>query len=319
MNQTKGNEPMSANELRIIKSTEIIPVDHPVFLLYGQPGICKTSLGYSAKDPLILDFDNGAHRAANRRDTLVINSWSDASALPEHATALAPYSTIVVDTVGRALDAILAHIALTEPKKAPAGNPTQQGWGTLKNYFRNWMNALRGLGKDVILIAHDKEDKDNDIRIVRPDILGGSYAEVFKIADFVGYVSMVGKQRILDFSPTDKWIGKNPAQWQPFAVPPVEKARTFLAQLVDQGREALGKTSQASASTAQIVQDWTLAIAGYTMAEEFSRAVPQIKSLNATLYPQVAKLLMDRASALGFTYDKYHKLFEKAQEAMVTL
>jgi hypothetical protein len=308
-----------STELRIIKSTEIIPVDHPIFLLYGQPGICKTSLGYSAKDPLILDFDRGAHRAANRRDTLVIDSWSDASALAEHATVLAPYSTIVVDTVGRCLDSILAHIALTEPKKAPGGNPTQQGWGTLKNYFRNWMNALRGLGKDVILIAHDKEDKDNDIRIVRPDILGGSYAEVFKIADFVGYVSMVGKQRILDFSPTDKWIGKNPAQWQPFAVPPVEKARTFLAQLVDQGREALGKTSQSSATVAQQVQDWTVAIAGYTLTDEFNRAVPQIKQLNATLYPQVAKLLMDRATVLGFTYDKEQKLFARPQEAMVTL
>jgi hypothetical protein len=91
----------------------------------------------------------------------------------------------------------------------------------LKNRFRQHVATLRSLGKDVLLIAHDKEDKDGDTRIVRPDIVGGSYGEVMKVADFVGYVYMSGKDRILDFNPTDRWIGKNPAGWKPFVVPPV--------------------------------------------------------------------------------------------------
>jgi hypothetical protein len=100
--------------------------------------------------------------------------------------------------------------------------------------------ALRGLGKDVLLIAHDKEDKDGDTRIVRPDIVGGSYAEVMKVADFVGYLQMSGKDRVLDFNPTDRWIGKNPAGWAPFKLPPVAKAQEFMAELFDEGPEALG-------------------------------------------------------------------------------
>jgi hypothetical protein len=63
--------------MRIIKATDSIPVDHPVFMIFGQPGIGKSSLGYSCKDVLALDFDKGAHRAANRRDTLVIDTWKD--------------------------------------------------------------------------------------------------------------------------------------------------------------------------------------------------------------------------------------------------
>ena len=43
--------------LRIVRATEPIPVDHPVLLLFGQPGIGKTSLAFSAKRPLLLDFD----------------------------------------------------------------------------------------------------------------------------------------------------------------------------------------------------------------------------------------------------------------------
>lgn len=53
--------------MKIIKGVDTIPVEHPVFLIFGQPGICKSSLGYSTKDGLTLDFDKGAHRAANRR------------------------------------------------------------------------------------------------------------------------------------------------------------------------------------------------------------------------------------------------------------
>jgi hypothetical protein len=196
--------------VKIIKATDAIDVPHPVFLIFGQPGICKTSLGYSMREPLLRDYDHGAHRAANRRDTLAIETWADV-AESNSADALAAYSSVIEDTVGRCLDLITADIAATDPKKAPGGNLSQQGWGVLKNRFRQHIATLRALGKDVLLIAHDKEDKDGDTRIVRPDIVGGSFGEVMKVADFVGYCYMSGRDRVLDFSPTDRWIGKNPA------------------------------------------------------------------------------------------------------------
>jgi hypothetical protein len=195
--------------VKIISGLEAIPVAHPVFLIFGQPGIGKSSLGYSLPDPLALDFDKGAHRAANRRDTLVIDSWKDVDELMESRRAR-PLRGLTVDTVGRCLDVMTAHIAATDPKKAPGGNLSQQGWGVLKNELPAWMASLRAKGKDVLLIAHDKEDKDGDVRIVRPDIVGGSYGEVMKVADFVGYLYMNGRNRVLDFNPTDRWIGKNP-------------------------------------------------------------------------------------------------------------
>lgn len=297
--------------MRIIKGVEAIPVDHPVFLIFGQPGICKSSLGYSAKDPLTLDFDKGAHRAANRRDTLVIDTWDDVADLMKNAEKeLAPYATIVADTVGRCLDVMTSDIAINDPKKAPGGNLSQQGWGVLKNRFRNWTSQLRALGKDVLLIAHDKEDKDGDTRIVRPDIVGGSYGEVMKIADFVGYVYMSGRDRVLDFNPTDRWVGKNPGNWSPFKVPAIPKATTFMADLFDKGREALGHISEASAQATQNVEDWRSAIQTYTTVDEFNRAIPEIKKLSALLQPQVAKLLMDTGiKTRGFVWDKVKKQF----------
>ncbi len=303
--------------MRIIKATEAIEVQHPVFLIFGQPGICKTSLAYSTKDPLLLDFDQGAHRAANRRDTLQIGSWADVAELMESRDVLAPYSTVIPDTVGRCLDVMTADIAATDPKKAPGGNLSQQGWGVLKNRFRSWTSQLRAFGKDVLLIAHDKEDKDGDTRVVRPDIIGGSYGEVMKVADFVGYVYMSGKDRVLDFNPTDRWVGKNPGGWAPFKVPPVGKAQSFMAELFDRGRDALGKISEGSAKVAVEIDDWRAAIASFTTTDEVNRAIPESAKLSPVSAPQVKKLLMERALALGFAWDAKAKAFAEPQPATV--
>lgn len=301
--------------MRIIKATEPIEIAHPVFLIFGQPGIGKSSLGYSMREPLLRDYDKGAHRAANRRDTLLIDAWSDVTE-SNSADALAPYKSVVEDTAGRCLDLIVADIAATDPKKAPGGNLSQQGWGVLKNRFRQHIATLRALGKDVLLIAHDKEDKDGETRIVRPDIVGGSYGEVMKVADFVGYLCMNGRDRVLDFNPTDRWIGKNPGGWKPFRVPPVEKAQDFMADLFDQGRSALGGISLASAEIAGQVAVWRDKIGALTTVAEFNDAIPLVKALTPILQPQVTKILMGRAQVAGVSFDKDKKAFVQPAAAV---
>jgi hypothetical protein len=303
--------------MRIIKAIEPISVDHPVFLIFGQPGICKSTLGYSTRDGLTLDFDKGAHRAANRGDTLVIDSWKDVIELMDSPDALAPYKSLTVDTVGRCLDVMIAHLAAADPKKFPGGNPSQQGWGVLKNTFRTWMQNLRTKGKDVLLIAHDKEDKDGDTRVVRPDIIGGSYGEVMKVSDFVGYAYMSGRDRLLDFNPTDRWVGKNPAGWEPFRVPPVAKAQTFMADVIDRGRDALGSISEESAKVTALVADWRTKIENMTTPEECTTAIEPINALHPVAAIQIKKILKDRAHALGFTFDMKKKAFGVADTVAV--
>lgn len=303
--------------MRIIKGTDAIPVDHPVFLIFGQPGIMKTSLAYSAKDALLLDFDRGAHRAINRKDTLVIDSWADVAELLSNREALEPYATVAVDTVGRCLDVMTADIIRETPKLGPGGNLSMQGWGVLKKRFQSFMSTLRTLGKDVVLIAHDKEDKDGDARVVRPDIAGGSYGEVMKVSDFVAYAYMSGKNRVLDFNPTDRWIGKNPGAWEPFMVPAPAKATTFLADLIDKGRDALGHISEESAAITKQVELWREKLSGLNTPDELNAQMPLIKAItSAIVQPQAAKLLMDRGAELGLPFDAKGKQFTEQPAAV---
>jgi len=284
----------------IIKATEPIVVERSVFLLVGQPGICKTSLGYSMPDPLLVDFDGGSHRAVNRRDTFTLQAWAEIDQLQRGA--LEPYASIVIDTVERCLQMMTVAIIADDPKCGARGVLTPKGWGVLKQTFATWIATLRSYGLDILLLAHAKEQKD-DVRSIRADIQGGSYSEVLKVADFVGYLYMRGNDRVLDFNPCERWIGKNPAGWQPFMVPAPERAHSFMADLVARGVAALGHASEASATVAQHVDLWRQEIAALAAAPECNAILPRLKSLPAILQPQVKRLLWERSKALGVTFD----------------
>ena len=61
----------------IIKREESLPNRPVVVLLYGDPGVGKTSCFNTADAPLLLDFDRGVDRSISRQDTLVISSWDE--------------------------------------------------------------------------------------------------------------------------------------------------------------------------------------------------------------------------------------------------
>ena len=105
--------------LKIIKSSEPIRVDRLNVVIYGQPGCGKSSLAFTSDAPLMLDFDNGAYRAANRKDIVRVERWADITDLGE--SDLADYKTIIVDTAGRALDALSADIIKRNSKAGANG------------------------------------------------------------------------------------------------------------------------------------------------------------------------------------------------------
>jgi hypothetical protein len=319
--ETGGQHSMS---LRIIEPTDTIPVEYLIMLISGQPGICKTSLAFSAENAILLNYDTetALSRAVNRGRSLNVQTTELQQQLENDYSIIEPFSTVIIDPVGELVNLMKVALIQDNPKMAYAGDLIPKGWGTLGNRFRTWMTTMRTLRKNLIFISHNKEDKNGDSVFNRPDIPGGSKDQVLRLCDFVGFIYMRGRDRILDFNPTESWFGKNPAAWPEFRVPAPEKARTFMTQLFAKGREALLKSSEASAGIANAVLDWKAQIATFTSLDEFNRAVPEILKLNATALPQVAHLIRTKGKASGFEYDVNRKLFYAPvpeRELMVTL
>lgn len=296
--------------LKITKAADPITVDRLNVCIYAQPGIGKTSLAFTADAPLLLDFDQGAHRAANRRDTVRVNSWNDVASI--NADDLAPYSTVIVDTAGRALDVLTADIIRRNPKAGRGGALTLQGYGTLKAEFIAWLKHLNGMGKDVVLIAHMDEQRNGDEIIERLDVQGGSKGEIYKAADAMGRIAIREGQRYLNFSPTDAAFGKNPGGLEPLQIPSKDSPEfnTFLAGVISTIKERLNALTEEQRVVQAAVENWRPAIDGYATVEEFNKALTEVKS-----QPTAVKALFAKAAeSRGFIFDKSAGMYHAAQE-----
>lgn len=289
--------------LKITKASDPIKVERLNVCLYGPPGIGKTSLAFTAADPLLLDFDRGSYRAANRRDVVQICQWSDVAEMT--ADDLANYRTVIVDTAGRALDVLTADIISRNPKAGRGGALTLQGYGTLKAEFSAWLKMVNGMGKDVILIAHMDEQRSGDDIIERLDVQGGSKGEIYKAADAMGRIIMrEGKRRLL-FSPTDAAFGKNPGQLEPLDIPAPDKAPQFLAGVVEQIKQKLNQQTEAQTAAAEELAAWRDIIGDLSTAEDFNDKLHGVKSA-----PKAAQALFAAAAtAKGLHFDKQAKAY----------
>jgi len=284
--------------LRILKSSDPIKVERLNVCIYAPPGIGKTTMAFTADSPLLLDFDQGAHRAANRKDTVRVSAWGDVADL--NADDLAPYSTIIVDTAGRALDALTADIIRRNPKAGRGGALTLQGYGTLKAEFVAWLKALNGYGKDVVLIAHMDEQRNGDDIIERLDVQGGSKGEIYKAADAMGRIAIRDGKRWLNFSPTDAAFGKNPGQLEPIEVPRPEVDPHFLAGVIDQIKTKLNALTEEQAAAQAELEGWREVIGALSDAEGFNE-----KSEAVQKAPKAVQALFGRAAKeKGLEYDK---------------
>lgn len=286
---------------RIRKASDPVTVAHPVMLIVGvQPGIGRTTLGYSL-DTLLLDFDHGSYRAANPgRDTLQIESWTDIEALTR--ADLAPYAALTVDTLQQAL-CVLAR-AITD--KPDINDLTPREWGLLRGRFGRWLARLRGWEKDLVLLAHAKEERVGELRRLRADIPGGSYAEVLRQADFIGYYFLRGRDRVLDFEPSDARFAKNPARWPERIVPPAAQATTLLQDLFAEGRAALERRGDRRHAAVDALATWRADLQACTTPAHFDAALVRVRAIppESPLRLQVQQLFKDRARVAGVRYDK---------------
>lgn len=293
--------------LRITRATDPIRVERLNLVIYAPPGVGKTSLAFTAKAPLLLDFDNGAYRAANRKDSVTVKSWTEVTDIT--AEDLAAYRTVVVDTAGRALDSLSSDIIRRNPKLGRGGALTLPGFGVLKSEFVAWLKTINGFGMDVVLIAHSDEKMNGDELIERLDVQGGSKGEIYKAADAMGRIAIREGRRWLLFSPTDASFGKNPGQLAPLEIPHPDKDPEFLAGVVQTIKDRLNALTEEQREAQELLETWRNIIGELKTADDFNDKAEGIK----TAPPAARAMFAAAAKEAGLIADPKAKKYVAKQ------
>ena len=292
--------------LRIIPASEPMKVENIVVTIYAPPGLGKTSLGYSADAPLLLDTDNGAYRSAFRKDTAEARTWADIAGITQ--ADVGPYKTLVLDTAGRALDLLAADIMAGDAKMGYGGALALKGYGVLKTRFTAYLTLMKSFGLDVVLIAHSDEKQQGDATVDRLDMQGASKQEVYKSTDAMARLFIRNGKRFLSFSPTDTAFGKDPAAIGTVEVPHLDAEPRFLGGLIETIKTKLNAENEEQTAARLAFEEWTTRCSVAKTAKQLTDMIAE-----AGTDKRKKSALHTAATEKGYTFDAATKAYKKAE------
>lgn len=309
----------------IKKPSELEAKKTITMLVYGQPGVGKTTLGCSAPDAVLFDYDGGVQRinGAHRVPTVQVKSWEDTNTALQEITRVMPeVKTIVIDTVGKMLDYMSDYIIRNNSRmKKSDGTLSLQGYGLRKQMFIDFIKQTSILGKNIIFVAHEKEEKRGDDTVKRPDIGGSSANDLVKELDLVGYMQMLGKERTIAFNPTEWYYAKNTCNLPAVAKLPlvVDESglavndNNFIRRVLATYKSSQDKTMEATKKYDALIGSITTAVAISKTADELNKILVSIRDEKNQVYNSRMigeKKVAAKAKELGLTYNQIEAKYE---------
>ncbi len=294
----------------IIKKDDVAPERPVIIVLYGQPGAGKTSVATTANNPLLIDTDRGYDRAVQRVDTLSVSNWNEVLASTNDFIS---YSTIVVDTAKAALDDFLAAYVCENNYKLRTNSLKR--FGQMADEFKAFVSQLRLNGSDIIFICHDKEVSEGDTVKHSPDCTGQSKDLLLRIADQVGYISIINGKRHICFDALDNYVGKNVAQIPLSEIPSADmpEFENFMGNIIQQVKTSIQSKSEAqqkaNALRAKLRED----LMKVENNEGAAALIKECADLPAIMKAPFFQEMMKELTAKGFTYNKEKGAFLKEE------
>jgi hypothetical protein len=226
----------------------------PKGIVYGPPGIGKTTFGALATDAIVIDCEQGANAVPCQR-TPYLSTWTE---IHRWLTALEtedhPYQTVAIDTIDWLLRRMEEHVSGSVQNIEATIHRAHGGYGNgpkvLNNYLYQYLLPLldrivaRGIA--VLLLAHSKvstiTDEDGiDSEKVTPAINEGKRGQqghlgiLTEWSDFVVLARNGEQGRVLQTQETQQALAKNR-----YGLPPIVpfEWNAFTATI----REGLSKT-----------------------------------------------------------------------------
>lgn len=296
----------------IIRKEEAFPERPVIICIYGMPGASKTSTANTAENPILVDCDRGADRACNRVDTIVAAKWKDV--LNEEAE-FKNYKTGIFDTAKSILDDYLMQHVVEQD--ARLGKNKLKAYGEIGEQFKQFINHRRSESMDIIIIAHAKAEKEGDVTTYYPDVTGQSKDLILRIADQVGFISIVNKKRVISFEPDDTHIGKNVARIPATVIPDENDPafKTFMADIIAKVKTSIRAQSEEQVKAQQEMSDFELKVDSCETSEDLVALFDVVGEMKEFQKAAARKLIPERAKALGLKYNPTTKVFESCTQS----
>ncbi|MDR0388437.1 MAG: ATP-binding protein, partial [Spirochaetaceae bacterium] len=95
------------------------------------------------------------------------------------------------------------------------------------------VNLINGKNKSVIFVAHETEEKEDDVTKKRPDVPGSARKDIVKELDFMGYMEMSGSKRTVSFAPSGAYYAKNSMGLDSvIEIPGIQAGNTFIKDVI---------------------------------------------------------------------------------------
>lgn len=293
-------------------------------MLYGQPGIGKTTLALSSPSPVLFDYDGGVHRvnAAHRVPTVQIKGWEETNDVL-NSEEIRGFETIVIDTAGKMLSFMDKYIMTNNPKMRKSdGTLSLQGYGLRKNMFIEFVKRVMLMGKNVIFVAHEREEKNGDEKVIRPEIGGSSAGDLIKELDLVGYMEAIGKDKTISFDPCEKFYGKNTCNLPARVKIPViidesgdiTGQNNFMSKVIDKYKKYQAEQTEKSGeyeTLMEVIRDNIDQVLDINSANEVLLHLPKLNHIFDSKV-QAGYLLNAKCEKLGLKFNKLTNKYESA-------
>lgn len=298
-------------------------------ILYGSPGLGKTTLALSAPSPVLIDFDRGVSRvkAYHRKTTIMCSTYEEV--LEDiRSPEIKDCQTIIIDTGGSFVTYLQDWAMRTNPaqNRQKNGALSLKGFGAVKQEFQRFTNMVRDtMNKNIIYIFHSDEQKDKDGNpMQRLQCEGAARNLVWQPCDLGAYMQMIGNRRVVNFTPTDEFFAKGcygiDGQREVPTIGLTDK-NDFLARLFDEARANIDAENDAFIPIKEqydaVMADAREIIAAINTAEEANAAAEILPNLEHALTSkkECGALLNERAKEIGLVWDKTNKKYISSEAA----